>query len=110
MFGRYALIHHAFYTTMNFVAPCILYHHEFCTTVHFVPTAMYQHCCLNVHHLTFSLVLCRLWCVVFVMYIAAHNSTMWTYFYFLFLCHMSTSGFEVICTVTSCLKGHLSYS
>ena len=75
-----------------------------------LPTAMYQHRCLNVHHLTFSLILCRLWYVVFVMCIAAHNVTMWTYFYFLFLCHMFTSGFEVICTVTSCLKGHLSYS
>jgi hypothetical protein len=29
---------------------------------------------------------------------------MWTYFYFLFF-HMFTSGFEVICKVTSCLKG-----
>jgi hypothetical protein len=37
---------------------------------------------------------------------AAHNSSMWTYLYFLFLCHMSTSGFEVICKVTSCLKGN----
>jgi hypothetical protein len=37
----------------------------------------------------------------------AHNSSMWTYFYFLFLCHMSTSGFEVICKVTSYPKGHL---
>jgi hypothetical protein len=50
-----------------------------------------------------SFLLCRLYYVVFVMCIAAHNSTLWTYFYFLFLCHMSTSGLEVICAVTSCL-------
>jgi hypothetical protein len=75
-----------------------------------LPTAMYQHRCLNDHHLTFSLIWCHLWYVVFVMCNAAHNVTMWTHFYFLFLCHMFTSGFEVICTVTSCLKGHLSYS
>ena len=57
-----------------------------------------------------SSLLCRLCYVVFVKCNAAHNSSMWTYFYFLFVCHMSTSGFDVICTVTSCLKGHLSYS
>jgi hypothetical protein len=39
---------------------------------------------------------------------AAHNSSMWTYFYFLFPCPMSTSGFEFICKVTSCVKGHFS--
>jgi hypothetical protein len=35
--------------------------------------------------------------VIFVMCIA----------YFLFLCHMSTSGFEVLYTVTYSLKGHV---
>jgi hypothetical protein len=35
--------------------------------------------------------LCRLCYVVFVMCNAAHNSSMWTYFYFLFLCPMPTS-------------------
>ena len=35
--------------------------------------------------------LCRLCYVVFVMCNAAHNSSMWTYFYFLSLCPMPTS-------------------
>jgi hypothetical protein len=41
------------------------------------------------------------------MCISAQNSSMWTYFHFLFLCHMSTSGFEVLYTVTFSLKGHV---
>jgi hypothetical protein len=44
------------------------------------------------------------WYVVFVSCNAAHNFSMWTYFYFLFLCHMSSSGFEAICKVQGVAK------
>ena len=71
-----------------------------------MPHYCYHHCPPSIVQIVFYCCLC-LPNVVFVLCIAAHNSSMWTYFYFLFLCHMSTSDLYVICTVTSCLEGHL---
>jgi hypothetical protein len=82
-----------------------------CANTHAHVSVSLSQCPPSNHFICFMVsFFCHLYYVVFVMCITAHNSTMWKYFYFLFLYHISASGFEVICTVTSCLKGHLSYS